>query len=99
MYTVIAFDVVDDKMRAKLAKALEGHGSRVQKSLFEIPELPPAAYLRLRSRLEGLIEPTVDRIRYYRLCSTCVGRIELVGPGPGVLEDVQLTFLRSPPAL
>lgn len=82
MYTVIAFDVSDDRARYRLVRALRDHAHRVQKSVFEAAELDRATYLRMRSRLEGLIDPATDALRYYRLCATCVGRIERFGVGP-----------------
>lgn len=84
--TLITFDVSDDRMRYRVAKALLAHAHRVQKSVFECPELVPAAYLRLRSKVEGQIDPNTDSLRYYRLCAACVGRIEHFGAGPGVLD-------------
>lgn len=83
--TLITFDVSDDRMRYRVVKALLDHAERVQKSVFEAPSLVPAAYLRLRSRLEGLIEPSTDSLRYYRLCGPCAARIEHFGAGPGLL--------------
>lgn len=82
MHTVIAFDVVDDRQRTKLARELLGFGVRVQKSVFEARELAEAAYLRMRSLCERHIDPDVDRIRYYRMCAACARRIEHFGAGP-----------------
>lgn len=81
MYTVIAFDISDDRQRNAVVKALRDHATRVQKSLFEAADLDRATYLRLRSRLEGLVDPTTDNLRYYRLCGSCVSRIERFGVG------------------
>lgn len=85
MRTVIAFDVSDDKVRYKVVKALGGRASRVQKSVFEAGLLEQAAYLRLRSELEGLVDPGTDSLRYYRLCAACVARIEHHGAGVGLV--------------
>lgn len=85
MRTVIAFDVSDDRVRYKVVKSLLARASRVQKSVFEAGLLEQAAYLRLRSELEGLVDPATDSLRYYRLCAACVARVEHHGAGPGVL--------------
>ena len=77
MRTVIAFDVSDDKRRAKLVKVLLSYAHRVQKSVFEADSLPEAVFLKLRSKVERYIEPKTDRIRYYRMCVTCGARTEL----------------------
>jgi CRISPR-associated protein Cas2 len=84
--TLITFDVSDPRIRYRVVKTLLAHAQRVQKSVFECPELAPAAYLRLRSKLEGKIDPDTDSLRYYRLCAGCVGRIEHFGAGPGLLD-------------
>lgn len=84
--TLITFDVSDNRIRYRVVKALRAHAQRVQKSVFECPELPPASYLRLRSKLEGRIDPDTDSLRYYRLCAACVGRIEHFGADPGLLD-------------
>lgn len=87
MRTIIAFDVSNDRARYRLVKVLQEHATRVQKSVFEGPELDRAAYLRLRSRCEGLINPETDRVRYYRICSNCAARIDHAGVGIGVVPE------------
>jgi CRISPR-associated protein Cas2 len=84
---VIAFDVSDDRKRYRLVRVLKDYAVRVQKSVFEAADLPRASFLRLRSRAEREIEPRTDSLRYYLLCSACVGRVEHYGAGPGVLDD------------
>jgi CRISPR-associated protein Cas2 len=83
--TVIAFDISSGRVRYRVVKALVEFAQRVQKSVFEAPELDRAAYLRLRSRLEGLIDSDTDAIRYYQLCESCAKRIEEHGCGPGTI--------------
>lgn len=85
MRTIICFDVSDDKKRYRVAKVLLEHAARVQKSVFECPDLKQSQYLRLRSRLEGLIDHETDSIRYYRICRSCGEKIEHAGVGPGQL--------------
>ena len=87
MRTVIAFDVSDDRKRYRVVKILEDCAVRVQKSVFEVANLPTAAYLRLRSKLEGEIEPTTDALRYYRLCKGCGERIVATGVGPRKVDE------------
>lgn len=83
---LIAFDISDDARRVRAVKALLARAERVQKSVFEARDLATAAYLRLRSDLEGLIDHETDSIRYYRLCAACADRIEHAGAGVGLLE-------------
>jgi CRISPR-associated protein Cas2 len=79
---VVSFDIVCDKRRARVVKALRAYARRVQKSVFEAADLEPGAYLRMRSTLEALIDAREDQIRYYRLCAACDARLEHVGCGP-----------------
>jgi CRISPR-associated protein Cas2 len=81
MFTVIAFDIVEDRTRYRVVQFLREYAVRVQKSVFEAPALPPNHFHRLRDDLEGLIDHRVDKIRYYFLCAACVNRIELSGIG------------------
>ncbi len=86
MRIVIAFDVSSDRRRYRVVRALKDYAVRVQKSVFEAKDLPEAAFLRLRSRVEGEIDPKTDSVRYYRLCSACVARVDHYGAGPGALD-------------
>lgn len=81
MFYLICFDIVDDKTRNQVAKALKGSGYRVQKSVFECPHLTEKKFLKLKDRLEGLIDANQDSIRYYRQCQACLSEFELSGIG------------------
>jgi CRISPR-associated protein Cas2 len=67
---VIAYDIVDDKRRDRLARFLEGWGRRVQKSLFEC-DLSPEELEKVCSRLKELMALPEDRCHIYRLCGEC----------------------------
>lgn len=86
MRTVIAFDVSDDRRRYRLVRVLLDRSTRVQKSVFEAPDLDPTGYLRLRSLAEGIIDPETDRLRYYRLCAQCRARTEHFGTGIAIID-------------
>lgn len=85
MWTLISYDVTADRARDRVAKRLLEDAQRVQKSVFEVPQLEARRFLRLRSDLEGLIDPTTDSLRYYRFCRTCAKNTEHVGRGVGLL--------------
>ncbi|MEI7895052.1 MAG: CRISPR-associated endonuclease Cas2 [Myxococcales bacterium] len=87
MRILVAFDISDDRARAKVVKALKGYAVRVQKSVFEASDLEHAAYLRMRSQVERHVDAATDSVRYYRLCGSCVERVEHYGAGPGVLQE------------
>jgi CRISPR-associated protein Cas2 len=65
----------------RVAKACRDFGQRVQYSVFEI-ELDPAQWTALKARLEGIIDPERDSLRYYHLGSNWRRRVEHVGAKP-----------------
>lgn len=77
-WTVVSYDIPDDKRRTKVMKTLEGYGHRVQYSVFEC-ELRPADLQKLQQRLHDLIHPDQDDVRFYGLCDTCVQKITALG--------------------
>lgn len=77
-WTVVSYDIPDDKRRTKIMKTLEGYGRRVQYSVFEC-ELRPADLTKLQQRLRDLIQPEQDDVRFYTLCENCVRKITALG--------------------
>lgn len=61
-----------------MAKILEGHGERLQYSVFEC-RITKVQYLRLRERLEDVVVPEEDAVAFYFLCERDVERIERLG--------------------
>lgn len=62
----------------RVAKACRDYGQRVQFSVFEI-EVDPAQWVRLKARLEKIIDPAVDSLRYYHLGANWERKVEHVG--------------------
>lgn len=81
MLYLISYDIPDDKRRYKVARALEGAGQRVQRSVFEC-DLSDRQWSPLRKRLLKQLDLTVDSLRVYRLCGGCIGQVEMHGQGP-----------------
>lgn len=81
MYYLVCFDISDDRTRYRAVKVLKGYGQRVQKSVFECPDLSEKRLLKLKDLLEGLIDFTTDSVRYYRQCRGCLAECELSGIG------------------
>ena len=75
---VIAYDIPDDKRRNKVARALEGHGERVQYSVFEC-QLTDRQFGELWKELKSLTEAKKDSLRAYRLCATCATWVKTSG--------------------
>lgn len=68
------------RLRA-VAKACRDFGQRVQYSVFEI-EVDPAQWTSLKARLQGIIKPECDSLRYYYLGANGQRRVEHVGAKP-----------------
>ena len=81
MFCMICFDIVDNRVRYRVVKALKSHGIRVQKSVFECRDLSEERFLKLKSHLEDHIDHEEDSIRYHFLCRSCVQKVELSGIG------------------
>jgi CRISPR-associated protein Cas2 len=65
LYVVVAYDIEDDRRRARIARTLEGYGERVQYSVFEC-EIEERHLQRLVRTLQRMMEPG-DAVRIYRM--------------------------------
>jgi CRISPR-associated protein Cas2 len=91
MKYVIAFDITDDRIRYKAVKILLEHCYRVQKSVFE-GFLSRPKLEECMKRLEVLIDPKTDSVRYYQLCAGCAENVLASGNSPRI-EDIQYTII------
>ena len=83
MLVLITYDVnvTTEKGKSRLrkvAKQCVNHGQRVQNSVFECL-LDPAQFAELRHRLEDIIDPKTDSLRYYFLGANWKNRVEHTG--------------------
>jgi CRISPR-associated protein Cas2 len=88
MMVLITYDVNTEteagkKRLRKVAKQCEDYGQRVQNSVFECI-LEPALLKHLQSKLEKLIDPETDSLRYYYLGDEWRKRVEHVGAKAGI---------------
>ena len=68
-YTIlIIYDIIDNKKRNRIAKFLEGYGTRVQKSAFEA-YLTKKCYNIMSERAAKMIDIKTDSLRIYFLTS------------------------------
>lgn len=93
MLVLVSYDVstIDKAGQARLrrvAKACLDVGQRVQYSVFEC-EVDPAQWTVLKDRLQQLIDPAQDSLRFYFLGSNWHHRVEHVGakPTPDLRRD------------
>ena len=80
-YDVSQTDAAGKKRLRRLAGACQDFGQRVQYSVFEI-EVDAAQWVKLKARLEAIIDPKKDSLRYYRLGGNGQRRVEHVGAKP-----------------
>lgn len=82
-YDVNTTDAGGARRLRHVAKACRDFGQRVQFSVFEI-EVDPAQWIALKARLEAIIKPDRDSLRYYHLGANWRRRVEHVGAKPAV---------------
>lgn len=87
MFYIICFDISENKVRYRAVKTIKGLGYRVQKSVFEFPNITEKQLLELKDKLEALINHDTDSIRYYRLCRACLPDVEWSGKGVKPVRD------------
>jgi CRISPR-associated protein Cas2 len=80
-YDVNTVDAGGTRRLRQVAKACRDFGQRVQFSVFEI-EVDPAQWTALKARLEAIIRPEHDSLRYYHLGANWRRRVEHVGAKP-----------------
>lgn len=88
-FTLVTYDIPDDRRRNKVADILQDYGQRVQFSVFEV-WLNDGLRREMENRLKQIISEESDSIRLYRLCALCQSRVEALGQGqtpeaPGVI--------------
>ena len=79
-FFVVAYDIPDDRRRTKIHKALSGFGQWTQYSLFEC-FLTSKERVLLWDKLNRILLPEEDSVRFYPLCEGCTGKVKTVG-GP-----------------
>lgn len=85
-FTVVAYDIPDDRRRKRVSDILKDFGERVQYSVFEC-ELTPSQRSDLESRILAEIEKTEDGVRFYIICANCKPKIVILGVGQLWSED------------
>ncbi len=83
MYVLVTYDVstitpAGKKRLRQVATACLDFGQRVQNSVFEM-KVDPAQWTCCKTRLESIIHPQEDSLRYYYLGANWRRRVEHVG--------------------
>lgn len=75
---VVAYDIPSDRRRTKVHKVLCGFGQWTQYSLFEC-YLTDKELVALRGKLDKLLQPKEDSVRFYPLCLACTAKVMTIG--------------------
>lgn len=75
---LVAYDISDPKRLRRVARACEDYGLRKQLSVF-LCRLSATEFVKLRTRLHGLIDHAADQVLFIPLCATCVTAMETLG--------------------
>ncbi len=77
---LVAYDIRAPKRLRSVARLLEDHGERLQRSLF-VTELTPRRQALLERALKDRIDPSEDDVRLYPVSRSPIG--EWIGKRPG----------------
>jgi CRISPR-associated protein Cas2 len=83
MYVLITYDVASNESNGsrrlrKVAKLCTEYGQRVQYSVFEC-KLNPCNYEILKHKLENVIDPALDSLRFYNLGNNWKNKVDVLG--------------------
>jgi CRISPR-associated protein Cas2 len=93
MLVLITYDVSTQsaagrKRLRQVARQCVNYGQRVQNSVFECV-LDAAQFAAVKHKLEAIIDPATDSLRFYNLGNTYKNKVEHVGARPSFsVEDV-----------
>ena len=79
-FFLLAYDIADNKRRAKIAKLMEAMGERVQGSVFEA-YLDAAELEKVVKKSEKVMKMEEDSLRIYFLCESCRPKLKTLGQG------------------
>jgi CRISPR-associated protein Cas2 len=88
MNLVIAYDISDPKRLMRVAKIMKDYGLRVQLSIFEA-QVGPTVFRQMRQRVQEVILPELDGVKYFHLCEKCMGTLEIIGQGCYIDPDAE----------
>jgi len=78
MLVLVVYDIADDKRRLKLSNFLEGHGRRVQESVFEC-FVSLEQMKKLHEKVKKRVKPDVDNVRFYWIPSDALPKALAIG--------------------
>jgi len=85
-HIVASYDISDPKRLAKVSRSMKNYGERVLKSVFEC-NLDEKKFQEMKLRIDEIIEPIEDSVRYYILCEKCIKEVDYSGKGEAFQVD------------
>jgi CRISPR-associated protein Cas2 len=89
MFIVVAYDVANDRRRARMRSVLREDGLPVQESVFAC-ELDATDAKRMMREVRATIRKRTDLVRFYTICAACRDLVE---------NDMGPVAVETPPAL
>ena len=86
IHIIASYDISDPKRLTKVARTMKDYGERVLKSVFECI-LDRGKFDEMKIKIDEIIEPIEDSVRYYLLCGKCLREVEYSGKGELFQED------------
>ena len=86
LHIVASYDISDPKRLSKVARSMKDYGERVLKSVFEC-NIDLQKFKELKARIDEIIEPIEDTVKYYILCEKCIREVEYSGKGESFQQD------------
>lgn len=80
MNMIVAYDITSNQRIVAVAKIIKGYGVRVQKSIFEV-SVSDHLFAEMKERIEAVLVPEKDGVKYYPVCEKCAGTVEIIGQG------------------
>ena len=80
MVRSICYRIRDDRRRLQTVTLLKDRGERIQFAVCRAI-LKPEELARLKERVNALLDPAEDTLRFHPLCAGCAARIEIPGEG------------------
>jgi CRISPR-associated protein Cas2 len=75
---IIAYDISDDRRRARVAAILQAYGDRIQRSVF-VATIDTGQLNEARERISQIIDPGTDSVYVFRQCAACWEAVGIYG--------------------
>ena len=73
-FGVVAYDIKEDRKRARVSKILEKYGIRVNFSVFECM-FTDIQLLQVQEKIKKILDKRSDTVIYYPICVNCYTKI------------------------